>query len=241
MGDRHKLHPSRTQTGPRRVPTDRIERATAFSEHPPRGPRTRTGPRHQPPAERGDRAAVTGPPPPRPAATAPPQAADDAVRTITGSRRLAAGTDPASPFAPPPPLGAPAGRPAEASAGAAAGARPPIVAFIRDPSLLRWIAQEFRHLDVPLRLTYSHTDLVSRLTSEQPSPPRLLLVSVDELSFDELYAIQRVRAAGWRGKTIALSRGRMLPALRNALGIDRLLTPPFVQDLFVDLVRELGD
>jgi hypothetical protein len=49
-----------------------------------------------------------------------------------------------------------------------------------------------------------------------------------------------MRLSGWRGRTIALSRARMLPALRTALGIDRLLTPPFVQDLLGDILRELA-
>lgn len=139
-------------------------------------------------------------------------------RAPTGPRRLASGT------------GSPS----------AIIERVPVVAFIRDPSLVRWISHEFHHLEAALHLTYSHTDMAARLLTELLPTPRLLLVSIDELSMDELISIKSMRLAGWRGRTIALSRARMLPALRTALGIDRLLTPPFVQDLFVDILRELA-
>lgn len=137
-------------------------------------------------------------------------------RTATGPRRIASGT------------GSPA----------AGHERTPVAAFVRDPSLLRWIATEFRHLDAVLRITYSHTDMAACLLRDPPPRPRMLLVSIDELSSEELCALKRVRDGGWRGSVIALSRSRMLPALRNALGVDRLLTPPFVQDLFADILRE---
>lgn len=137
--------------------------------------------------------------------------------TAMDPRRLASGT------------GSPAG----------GNQRIPVVAFVRDPSLIRWIELEFRHLDAVLRITYSHIDMEECLLRDPPPRPPMLLVSIDELTTDELCAIKRVRNAGWRGRTIALSRSRMLPALRSALGIDRLLTPPFVQDLFVDILREL--
>lgn len=117
--------------------------------------------------------------------------------------------------------------------------RVPVVAFVRDPSLLRWIGAEFRHLDAVLRITYSHLDLEACLLRDPLPRPRLLLVSIDELSSEELCTLKRVRDGGWRGSIIALSRSRMLPALRSALGVDRLLTPPFVQDLFTDILHEL--
>jgi hypothetical protein len=143
----------------------------------------------------------------------------------------------------PPPSRAPTGprRFASGTGSPSTGTeRIPVVAFIRDPSLLRWIANEFHHLEAALHLTYSHTDMAARLLTELLPTPRLLLVSIDELSMDELISIKSMRLAGWRGRTIALSRARMLPALRTALGIDRLLTPPFVQDLFVDIMREIA-
>jgi hypothetical protein len=115
-----------------------------------------------------------------------------------------------------------------------------VVAFMRDPSLVRWISSEFHHLEVRLYLTYSHVDMAARLLTELLPTPHLLLVSIDELSTDELISIKSMRLSGWRGRTIALSRARMLPALRAALGIDRLLTPPFVQDLLGDILRELA-
>lgn len=118
--------------------------------------------------------------------------------------------------------------------------RVPVVAFIRDPSLVRWISHEFHHLEATLYLTDSHVDMAARLLTDLMPPARLLLVSIDELSMDELIALKSMRLSGWRGRTIALSRARMLPALRVALGIDRLLMPPFVQDLFGDILRELS-
>lgn len=139
-------------------------------------------------------------------------------RAPTGPRRFANGTD----------------RPARVTE------RLPVVAFIRDPSLVRWISHEFQHLDASLFLTYGATEMAARLLTDLLPAARLLLVSIDELSLDELMAVKNMRAEGWRGRTIALSRSRMLPALRSALGIDRLLTPPFVQDLFADILRELA-
>ena len=136
-------------------------------------------------------------------------------RAPTGSRRLASGT--------------------EGPSAAVQGI--PVVAFLRDSSLVRWISREFHPLDTSLTLTDSHLDMTARLFTEPT--PRLLLVSIDELSMDELIALKGLRPSGWRGLTIALSHTRMLPALRLALGIDRLLTPPFVQDLFSDILREL--
>jgi hypothetical protein len=218
MGDRQKLHTPRAPTGRGRL---------APSELPPGSHRPRTGPQHQ-----VDRAP-----------TEPPAFSEP--RTATGSRRMASGTGtpaPSGPGRPSGPEGADPGAHARfSSALAASAAGPPtVVAFLRDPPLIRFLAQEFRHLDATLRIIYSHAEMTRGLLHDPRARPRVLLVSVDELSFEELYAIKRVRADGWRGTTIALSRGRMLPALRSALGIDRLLTPPFVQDVFGDLLRELA-
>lgn len=141
-----------------------------------------------------------------------------ADRAPTGPRRFASGTDSPS----------------------AVTERVPVVALIRAPSLLRWISHEFHHLEASLFLTYSSTDMAARLLTDLLPTPRLLVVSIDELSLDELMEVKNMRAQGWRGRTIAMSRSRMLPALRTALNIDRLLTPPFVQDLFADILRELA-
>jgi hypothetical protein len=218
MGDRQKLHTPRAPTGPRRI--ERVPPA----ELPQGSHRPRTGPRSY------DR--------PR---TETPAFSDQ--RTRTGSRRMASGTGSPAPGGPSAPAVAPPREHAHAHAhlpGAVAHGGPQtVVAFLRDPSLIRFLAQEFRHLEATLRIIYSHAEMTWSLLHDPRAQPRVLLVSVDELSFEELCAIKQVRAAGWRGTTIALSRGRMLPALRGALGIDRLLTPPFVQDVFGDLLREL--
>lgn len=224
MGDRQKLHTTHAPASPRR------RGHLAPAELPQGNPRPRTGPSRVLPDRAFD--PVFDPAVP---VEIPVDSENSDPRTVTGSRRMASGTG--TPDA----SGAPASHvlPAPRAPLFASHAAPQtVVAFLRDPSLIRFLAQEFRHLEATLRILYSHSEMMASLLHD-PSAPRVLLVSVDELSFEELYAIKRVRAAGWRGTTIALSRGRMLPALRTALGIDRLLTPPFVQDVFGDLLREL--
>ena len=220
MGDRQKLFTTRPPTSPRRIERFAPAELPSGSLCPP------TGPQHHVDRSR----------------TEPPASSDP--RTITSSRRMASGTGtpaPSGPVRPAHPAPYPDAPVPFSSALAPADAGPPtVVAFLRDPSLIRFLAQEFRHLEATLRIIYSHAEMTWGLLHDPHARPRVLLIFVDELSFEELYAIKRVRAAGWRGMTIALSRGRMLPALRSALGIDRLLTPPFVQDVFGDLLRELA-
>ena len=234
MGDRQKLQTTRELTSPG------LERLTP-PELPQGNPRPRTGPSGFLPDRAFD---PTFDPALGPAVPAVP--ADDSElsdpRTVTGSRRMASGTGTPQASGPPASHAVPANRAPLFAAAALAPHEAPqtVVAFLRDPSLIRFLAQEFRHLDATLRILYSHTEMTTSLLHDPSAHPRVLLVSIDELSFEELYAIKRVRAAGWRGTTIALSRGRMLPALRGALGIDRLLTPTFVQDVFGDLLRELA-
>ncbi len=223
MGDCQELHTTRALTGPRR-----IERLTT-SELSSSGPRPRTGPSRVLRDRSFDAAVPSG----------DSELSDP--RIATSSRRMASGTGTPDAAGAPASHVSPADRASLFAAPALASHAVPqtVVAFLRDPSLIRFMAQEFRHLEATLRICYAHTEMRASLLHDPSAHPRVLFVSVDELSFEELYAIKRVRAAGWRGTTIALSRGRMLPVLRAALGIDRVLTPPFVQDVFGDLLREL--
>ena len=112
----------------------------------------------------------------------------------------------------------------------------PVVALIRDHHLARWVHHELQHLGQPLRLAESMAELAAWSRTDTPRP-RLLMVSLDEMEAEELCALRRLRGAGFTGHLVALSRSRIMPALRGALGITLLITAPFVQDVFADLLR----
>jgi hypothetical protein len=120
----------------------------------------------------------------------------------------------------------------------------PVVALVRDPHLARWIRHEFVHLDAVLRLTSSLAEVAMERDREGEDDgatpePRLFLIAIDDLASGELCAIKGLRDATWHAPVVALSCRGMPPTLRIALGIDRLLTPPFVQDLFSDILASL--
>lgn len=109
---------------------------------------------------------------------------------------------------------------------------------MREGSLARWIAHEFEHLNVPLRCHASVGEALAALVGASRRTS-VLLVFLDELTAAELREVLRLRELGWTGELVAISRYRMAPTVRRALGVNRLLTPPFVQDLFGDILAEL--
>jgi hypothetical protein len=108
------------------------------------------------------------------------------------------------------------------------------LSVVRDVSLARWIAHEFQHLRVPLLVARSLGEALAADSTD------LLIAFIDELSAEELRQLIAARSPRSTAEVVALSRYRMAPALRRALGVHRVLTPPFVQDLFGDILAELG-
>lgn len=112
----------------------------------------------------------------------------------------------------------------------------PSVALVRDPHLTRFLQREFSYLGHPLKLVATVAEISAWSRIEAPRP-RMILVSLDEMEAVELCALRRLHEGGWNGALVALSRSGIMPALRAALGITTLLTPPFVQDMFADLLH----
>jgi hypothetical protein len=114
------------------------------------------------------------------------------------------------------------------------------IALVRDPHIVRWLAHELEDAGASLHLSGSLAEAAALLTPLVMAAPQLAVVAIDELPTPELRELKRLRDTGWRGQLIGISRIGMPNALRRALGLDRLLTPPFVQDLFGDLFTELA-
>jgi hypothetical protein len=114
------------------------------------------------------------------------------------------------------------------------------IALVRDPHIVRWLAHELQDAGASLHLSESLADAAALLTPSTTPTPQIAVVALDELSTQQLRELKRLRDTGWRGQLIGISRGGMPSPLRRALGLDRLLTPPFVQDLFGDLFAELA-
>lgn len=110
-----------------------------------------------------------------------------------------------------------------------------MLALLRDEHLARWVQHELAYLRQTLNLAWSVQELCTWARQASPAP-RLLLVGLDELEAEELCALRRLRETAWPCALIALSRSRVMPALRQALSIEVVLTPPFVQDVFADLL-----
>jgi hypothetical protein len=157
----------------------------------------------------------------------------DAIQLELSSVRLANGTHC--------PIGtAPAQHASWPSAGVQR-ALDPICALtlIGDPHIARWIEHELDRPEVTLTISSSVAELRASLANNPSLRPRLLVVEIDDLTTEELLRIRNLRERSRLDELVALSQHRVPSLLRAALGIDRLLTPPFVQDVFADILAAM--
>lgn len=100
------------------------------------------------------------------------------------------------------------------------------------PERQRWIESELVRARAIVQIARSVAHVI-RALCEDPAPlPTVLVVDIDSLVPVDLLQLHEIRERGWCGTIVAL--GRVAPALRASLKIDKVLTPPFVEDALLD-------
>ena len=115
----------------------------------------------------------------------------------------------------------------------------PLAAVIYAPTPVvgRWVESELeRDSEATYQIARSMHQLVAALVDD-PSPPRVLILDIDAVEPGDLFALHEIRPRGWFGSIVAI--GHVPQALRESLGIDRVLTPPFSKDQLRDLFASL--
>ena len=136
------------------------------------------------------------------------------------------------------PLGERATAPAQpAGEGVFDDARLVAVLYAPRGQVARWVEGELERDGLMLQTARTMTHLMRALNDDPPPRPNILIVDVDGLSPAELMELHAIRQRGWFGTVIGL--GKVPAALRLSLGVDHVLTPPFVRDQLRDAVSGL--
>jgi hypothetical protein len=117
------------------------------------------------------------------------------------------------------------------------GAQLIVVVYAPRDQVARWVEGELERDGSMVQTARTLPHLMRALVEDPPPRPNILVVDVDALSPAELMELHSIRERGWFGTVIGL--GRVPPALRISLGVDHVLTPPFVQDQLRDAVAGL--
>ena len=112
-----------------------------------------------------------------------------------------------------------------------------VVVFAPTAVVGRWIESELeRDPEAMVQIARSVPQLVASLVND-PDPPRLLIIDIDAIEAGDLFALHEIRPRGWFGSIVAI--GHVPKALRDSLGVDRVITPPFSQDQLRDVLASL--
>lgn len=101
-----------------------------------------------------------------------------------------------------------------------------------------WIDGELERVDALVQIARSVAQIIGALVEDPPPRPQVLVVDLDAISAGDLLYLHLIRERGWCGRIIGL--GTAPPALRNSLGIERMLNTPFVRDSLTDAISEIG-
>jgi hypothetical protein len=115
----------------------------------------------------------------------------------------------------------------------------PLVAVVYAPNaqVARWVEGELERDGSTVQLARTFTNLMRSLVEDPPPRPNVLVVDVDATSPAELMELHSVRPRGWFGTVVAL--GTVPQPLRESLGIDLVVSPPFVLDQLRDAIAGL--
>jgi len=107
---------------------------------------------------------------------------------------------------------------------------------------IHWMESELARSGMPLVIAHDVPHVVAMLVGELQNlaRPAVLVLDVDELTEGEVVHLHRIRESGWSGVMVVL--GSAPPSLRAALGIDRTLSPPYVENaLCKEIARHAQD
>lgn len=97
------------------------------------------------------------------------------------------------------------------------------LAYTNDAAHREWLGAGLAQLGVGLEFSRNVAELVCTLIDNPPPRPQLLFIDFSVLTPGELLHLHTVRDHGWFGTVIAL--GKVSLALRQSLGIDKMLEP----------------
>jgi hypothetical protein len=118
--------------------------------------------------------------------------------------------------------------------------KPPVRVITHLPSEARaqWVNEELDRAGAVVQVARTAPAIVMALTEDPPPIPQVLVVDIDNIAPADLFDLHMVRERGWCGRIIAL--GVVPPALRQSLGIERVLNTPFSTGALGDAIAEIG-
>jgi hypothetical protein len=113
-----------------------------------------------------------------------------------------------------------------------------VVVFAPTESLTKWIDSELEVAGNIVQNARSMSAVVSSLVDDPTPRPQVLVLDVDATEPGDLMYLHLVRERGWCGRIIGL--GVVPPALRQSLGIERVLNTPYARGALANAIDDIG-
>lgn len=113
-----------------------------------------------------------------------------------------------------------------------------VVVFAPTESLTKWIDSELETGGNMVQSARSMSAVVSSLVDDPTPRPQVLVLDVDGTQPGDLMYLHLVRERGWCGRIIGL--GVVPPALRQSLGIERVLNTPYLDGALTSAINDIG-